>query len=290
MSSKKHKKKKKRSGRRGRPQQMSDFNHLHQTRDARGHFVKVAKPGDVTPILQPTIQTVEVADRFGVRAGGKEVGLSFEDPKPSSPVNLPGVMDWGHDDPRPYTPPKEEFRPDRLEQCKFMPIVWSWGWFEVISTKIYGGPYRNKPVDVLGVKMAEEIHLPCFIGVPTRDFSVPDVRLMREGLEDGVVAIMQGKKLYAGCMGGTGRTGLYLALVAKAFGLEAEAHGRKGPVGYVRKHYKAHAVETSEQQKYIDDFDVSSAKKLIKKYALAAFARRIFFLDPGRPSATVKVR
>ena len=52
-----------------------------------------------------------------------------------------------------------------------------------------------------------------------------------------------------GCMGGIGRTGLMLSLLAKAFGVE-------DPVAYVRKHYYSHAVETKEQRQFIADFAI----------------------------------
>ena len=115
---------------------------------------------------------------------------------------------------------------------------------------VYGGPYRYRPKEgYFGVKMAAEINAPCEVSVPTQDFQVPDVGDTARGLVKVVHAVLLGKKVYVGCMGGIGRTGLMLSLLAKAFGVE-------DPVAYVRKHYYSHAVETKEQRQFIADFAI----------------------------------
>ena len=55
-------------------------------------------------------------------------------------------------------------------------------------------------------------------------------------------------------MGGWGRTGLFLALIAKVC-------GEKDPVAYVREHYAPHAVETKDQQAYVESFDVAALQR-----------------------------
>jgi protein-tyrosine phosphatase len=75
---------------------------------------------------------------------------------------------------------------------------------------------------------------------------------MDAGLEKAVQAITLGYPLYVGCMGGKGRTGLFLAVLAKAWGI-------KNPVEYVRANYYPHAVETKEQYAYVTNFKVSKA-------------------------------
>jgi protein-tyrosine phosphatase len=77
---------------------------------------------------------------------------------------------------------------------------------------------------------------------------------MASGLEATINYILEGKPVYAGCMGGIGRTGLLLALVLKAWGDEA-------PVATVRKQYYPHAVETSEQMRYIKEFEIDPKLK-----------------------------
>ena len=142
-------------------------------------------------------------------------------------------------------------------------IINGWMPFEFAGRKfpIYGGPYRAKPDNVPGVKMAEEIKAPCEIDIPTRDFDVPDVSTFKQGLAWGVSCLMEHGDLYVGCMGGIGRTGLYMAGLAKLMGVE-------NPVGYVRQYYIPHAVETQQQQDYINDLDVTEMRKiLLETYA-----------------------
>ncbi len=148
--------------------------------------------------------------------------------------------------------------------------------------QVYGGPYRTKPYDFYGVKMAEEINEPCAVDIPTKDFDVPGVAVMREGLSRGVMAILSGQKVYAGCMGGIGRTGLFLALVSKVFS-EADALVNldayyTGPITHVRTSYKKSAVETVPQIRFIQDFDVRDLARLVANYHMItgqAFTRRV---------------
>ena len=132
---------------------------------------------------------------------------------------------------------------------------------------VAGGPYMAKPAGYIGVKMAKEINAPCEVSIPTADFNVPDPKLMARGLDEAVNRILLGQPLYVGCMGGIGRTGLFLAILAKAFGV-------KDPVRYVRANYIPHAVETTQQMRYVFDFQVPS--KTAKKIAIARFFLRFF--------------
>lgn len=125
----------------------------------------------------------------------------------------------------------------------FLPMLWG------STYKVFGGRYVDRPDNMVGVKMAEEINRPCDINIPTRDFSVPKVEHMTDGLRQGVQLIAQGKPLYVGCMGGIGRTGLYLAILAKAWGIN-------DPVAFVRSTYFSHAVETEQQRQYVEAFEV----------------------------------
>lgn len=128
-----------------------------------------------------------------------------------------------------------------------------------LKAEIAGGPYREKPEMYFGVKMAEEIKLPCLVDIPTRDFSVPDVNVFKNGLIRGIQAMNLGLPLYVGCMGGIGRTGLYMAGLAKVMSEYRKRMHRPGhdPVLYVREQYMGHAVETRQQEMYIETLDVS---------------------------------
>ena len=93
------------------------------------------------------------------------------------------------------------------------------------------------------------------LNLPIHDFEVPAVPkaqveyVIRRTLQ----AAMDGKRVYVGCMGGWGRTGLFLALLAKVC-------GEDDPVAYVRLKYNARAVETEKQAAYIRDFDVTALR------------------------------
>lgn len=115
--------------------------------------------------------------------------------------------------------------------------------------RVFGGPYMQRPHGTVGVKMAVEIRAVCDIDVPTEDYSIPSDAVALAGLERAVEDILRGLPVYVGCMGGIGRTGLMLALLAKAWGVQ-------DPVGYVREHYYPHAVETKEQQWFIRSFEI----------------------------------
>lgn len=132
-----------------------------------------------------------------------------------------------------------------------------------LRTNIAGGPYARKsqhPEYNVGVKMNVESKLPCEIDIPTRDFDVPSVAVFKRGLVQGIMAIAAGNRLYVGCMGGIGRTGLYLAGMAKVMAEYKRKMHRPtfDPILYVRQQFIPHAVETKQQEQYIADLDVSA--------------------------------
>jgi hypothetical protein len=114
---------------------------------------------------------------------------------------------------------------------------------------VYGGPYLDIPEGFQGVKLAKEIKTPCHVSIPIKDFSIPATSALDAGLYKAVGLLLQGEPVYAGCMGGRGRTGLFLAILAKAFGVAS-------PVEYVREHYSNHAVETTEQYDFVMNYEV----------------------------------
>jgi len=131
----------------------------------------------------------------------------------------------------------------------------------LINTKVYGGPIVKCPEDMFGVKMAVEIDCPHNVSVPTIDYSVPNVNELRVGVIKALMAMINGRLVYAGCYGGIGRTGLFLAALAKVqieYRKIKHRPGRgKDPVLYVREHFISHAIETNQQEQYIADFDVA---------------------------------
>lgn len=116
---------------------------------------------------------------------------------------------------------------------------------------------------MFGVKMAKEIDMPCDVSVPTADFKTPPVQSMQEGVRKTLEAMARGERVYVGCMGGIGRTGLFMACLAKALGVDQ-------PVAWVRKHYIPHAVETKEQGEYVRKFDIVPLQSTANKAKLLA--------------------
>lgn len=130
---------------------------------------------------------------------------------------------------------------------------------------VFGGPFRKYVPDtrrLVGVKMAAEIDHPHEISIPTEDFSIPDHKDMEIGIIDALGHMMQGNDIYVGCMGGIGRTGLFMGCLAKvmkdcdAVGIRSEARV-DDPVKWVRQHYIPHAIETRDQQDFVRTFDTS---------------------------------
>ena len=155
----------------------------------------------------------------------------------------------------------------------------------MLSTVIYGGPYRSKPSEFAGVKMAAEIDLPCAVSVPVQDFGVPDPDTLKAGVTAGLMLLATGQVVYAGCAGGIGRTGLYLAVLAKTC-LTFEEDTRD-PVAFVRSTYFAGAVETAEQEALIDGIEVDDICQWWSVTQRTLYGER--FLVPHLPGVSVRM-
>lgn len=129
---------------------------------------------------------------------------------------------------------------------------------------IYGGPfpYFTPGPGKFGINLRGEKQHPCDVYLPIADYGIPEqsAEKVAATLEHAVQRAMAGDAVYAGCMGGFGRTGLFLALVAKIMGVA-------DPVGYIRANYTAHAVETDEQYRYVQDFPVKDIQKRLRSWA-----------------------
>lgn len=144
----------------------------------------------------------------------------------------------------------------------------------LIQGYVFGGRFRDYIPGtrrLVGVKMAAEISHPHDISIPTEDFSVPDVSDMKQGLMEALEHLSQGRDIYVGCMGGIGRTGLFMGVMAKLlddYNRETEplTYVRMDPVAYVRQNYISHAIETREQQDYVRTFDTSEALEWVLEY------------------------
>jgi len=124
---------------------------------------------------------------------------------------------------------------------------------------VTGGPYKQRVAGMRGVKMAVEIKEPFDVDCPTVDFQVPERKMFYRALTKTVDLVLAGEPVYVGCMGGIGRTGLMLAVLAKAFGV-------KKPVEYVRANYSGHAVETDAQMKFVKQLTITpTIRRRIRK-------------------------
>jgi hypothetical protein len=131
-------------------------------------------------------------------------------------------------------------------------LGWAGAW---LKFGIIGGPFdgfRRGMTGDFGVCVRAEYPPDDYdVWLPIRDFNVPESKRDTEhALERTLEAAMNGRRVYVGCMGGWGRTGLFLALLAKCC-------GKKDPVTYVRRVYSRRAVERPEQERYVKEFNVA---------------------------------
>lgn len=140
-------------------------------------------------------------------------------------------------------------------------LGWRGAWANIVIT---GGPFDSYPGrhKAFGVCVRHEMAPPDKdVHLPIKDFSVPSSSAAVErALLSAFHAALSGKPVYVGCMGGWGRTGLFLALMAKVAGVDK-------PVEYVREHYTPRAVETKEQYAYVEQFDVRPIQKAVRRAA-----------------------
>lgn len=152
-----------------------------------------------------------------------------------------------------------------------------------VNTRQYftvtGGPFHDCSPAFKGVKMAKEIKKPCAVDIPTEDFKTPNRLELYRGLHKALDLMLAGEPLYVGCMGGSGRTGLFLAVLAKAFGV-------KKPVEFVREHYYAHAVETPDQYAFVKKFTITPPMKRkikqLRRWSWLKFWKTNLTRMPGR--------
>lgn len=143
-----------------------------------------------------------------------------------------------------------------------------------LSGRIFGGPYKAfipGTRRLYGIKMAKEIYHPFDCSVPTEDFSVPDKSLLDGGVCAALHALHFGKDIYVGCMGGVGRTGLFMGVMAKLmkdcqdFSETSETSETSlkvdDPVKFVRYHYLSSAIETELQQAFVRGYDTEFVRR-----------------------------
>ncbi len=131
------------------------------------------------------------------------------------------------------------------------------------QASIIGGPYDSFPENgMFGVCVRREPTTKDFdIKLDIPDMSTPDdPKDVEKLICETIDALYRGKAVYMGCMAGFGRTGLIMAIIAKALGYP-------DPIKHVRDTYYPRAVETVPQEKYVREFDVTGIKKHIRRTA-----------------------
>lgn len=116
---------------------------------------------------------------------------------------------------------------------------------------LVGGPFNEAAelyVNSFKVNLEQNIKKPADVTLDVPDFSIP---ANPEAFDNAIVAAAQaladGKVVVAGCRGGIGRTGIFLATLVGALRLT------ENPVPYLRSIYLPHTVETSQQGQFIEE-------------------------------------
>lgn len=113
--------------------------------------------------------------------------------------------------------------------------------------RMYGGSFFKAPqsLQLLTINLMAEHPLPCDIHVPIVDYSVPENPLDLVHAFDRILE--DNRDVYVGCFGGIGRTGLFMSCFLKYL-------GHPNPLAHVREHYNPHAVETPDQERFLENF------------------------------------
>ncbi len=151
----------------------------------------------------------------------------------------------------------------RDQTPKVFALRFPWG-----TRPIAAGPYRSKPSNQPGVKLAAEFDLPYMVDCPIKDFGVPEPKIVEDALYATILMMRRGTVPYVGCFGGKGRTGLFLALMLKVSYKACRRFWHSKEIDYVagiRNLYSDHAVETQEQADFVRDFDVRALVKAVKR-------------------------
>ena len=119
-------------------------------------------------------------------------------------------------------------------------------------TFLGGDPYRRDATPAFGLYLDPAWAPPWpHAHVVWEDFGVPDPDELRAALEGLLAHARAGDVVEVGCLGGHGRTGTALACLAVLTGTPAAQ-----AVGWVREVYCKKAVETPDQETFVEGFGV----------------------------------
>ena len=122
---------------------------------------------------------------------------------------------------------------------------------------IHAGATRDIPPGYELIRCAQEI--PVDEDRVAYDVSAPDFQPLNRDVFTVIHSILDdlrvGRRLYVGCMGGTGRTGTLLSLLVATH----PAFTADRAIGYIRQVYRPHAVEKDTQAEQIRQWhDINS--------------------------------
>jgi hypothetical protein len=123
------------------------------------------------------------------------------------------------------------------------------------------------------VKCATEVAGAADTTVPCEDYGTAKPADLRDAAEEAIEAAFQGRPVFAGCMGGIGRTGVFLSVVLKAFYPDVD---ETEIVPMLRNLYLPYTVETPEQEKLVQCIDLEKLQGRIKWLWLKAVIRKTF--------------
>lgn len=128
------------------------------------------------------------------------------------------------------------------------------GRFTLGGTEVIGGPFEACPAGVFSVCLEERASNAWLADIllPTPDFGTPEPEALRQAVRNTLAAMAEApeRPVFIGCLAGLGRTGLFMACLAKASGIEED------PVLFIRRVYHPHAVETPAQQALVRGFSL----------------------------------
>lgn len=123
------------------------------------------------------------------------------------------------------------------------------------SVVVYGGRYLARPLGMKSVKLAKEIDAACNAYLDIPDFGVPAEIYARAAVNTAINFLKEDGEIYVGCMGGIGRTGMFLAILVKRLEfLNGEKLSGEECIRRVRKEYLSYAIETGEQERFVSTF------------------------------------
>lgn len=132
----------------------------------------------------------------------------------------------------------------------------------------------GRPPSMIGVSLLEQRNPKNFpeIHIPTADFQLPPVDRVNAALKEVLRCLSVGLSVYVGCGAGQGRTGTFLGILAKAWGI-------KDPINYVRDNYLSEnkgtskqPIETDAQEDFITGYKIPlSVRWAVFKLKLAGY-------------------